>query len=108
MRGAVLLTPAYQDWHCPRCGLDERTRPYPPNAARMHVCPALHMITAPMVPAGTDATLIANERQDYLGTEIQATGDDGRPYMSVYTLYGDGSNDCAVHAPVARAAITPD
>jgi hypothetical protein len=102
---AVPLLDAYQDWSCPECGLTERTRPHPPNATRFHVCPRLHYLTAPLVRAGSDCKLVANERGDYLGKEIQQSGDDGRPYMSVYTVYGDGRNDCAVFAPLARASL---
>jgi hypothetical protein len=105
---AVLLTAAYEDWHCPACGLAERIPALPPNAARMHVCPRLHMVTAPMVRAGADCKLVADEREDYLGGEVQETGDDGRPYMAVRTVYADGRNDVAVHAPLARARLTED
>jgi hypothetical protein len=103
-RAALLVVP-FQDWKCPACGLEERTRPYPPNAARMHTCPRLHMILAPMAPAAADCTVVAVERADYLGREIQETGDDGRPYMAMETRYADGRNDVAVHAPVARASL---
>jgi hypothetical protein len=61
-----------------------------------------------MVRAGSDCKLIANVREEYLGTEIQATGDDGRPYMSIYTVYADGRNDCVVNAPLARAVLSID
>lgn len=105
---AALLLDAWQDWRCPACGAEERTRPLPPNSARTHTCPALHMIIAPMVRAGADCTLVAVERQDYLGSEIQETGDDGRPYMAVRTEYADGRNDVIVHAPVARARLSID
>jgi hypothetical protein len=106
---AHLLAVPYQDWKCPACGREERVcPPLPPNAARMHTCPRLHMIAAPMVPAAADAKVIAVERQDYLGREVQQTGDDGRAYMAVQTWYADGHNDTAVHAPVARAHIRTD
>lgn len=101
---AVLLN-SFIDWECPACGYAERTRPVP---NRFHVCPRLHYITAPLVHAGSDCTLVATERQDYLGKEVQATGDDGVPYMNVLTIRADGSNDCAVHAPVARASLRLD
>lgn len=98
---AVLLD-AWQDWECPNCPAAERTRPLPPNASRFHACPGLHMLTAPLVRAGTDCQVIALERQDYLGSEIQQTGDDGRPYSGVHTVRADGSNDVAAFAPLAR------
>jgi len=101
MRGAVLLNP-WVDWECPQCGTEERTRPLPGPGARMHTCPKLHYLTVPMVRAGTDCTIIASEREDYLGREIQRCGDDGRAYMNVTTIHADGHNDLAIYAPVAR------
>jgi hypothetical protein len=103
---AVLLT-VYTDWECPACGCSERTPPLPPNASRFHSCPRLHMLTAPLVRAGTDCTVTATERGDYLGGDAGAVtlGDDGRPYMNVETRYADGRNDCAVFAPVARIRL---
>ena len=96
------LLDAHQDWECPRCGKTDRTRPLPPgSAARMHDCPSLHGLTAPLVPAGTDCTLVAVERGDYLNGDEQRTGDDGKPYMAVRTDYADGSNDLAVFPGVA-------
>lgn len=99
----TVLLEAYQDWHCPQCGLEERTRPQPPNSSRMHTCPKLHMLTAPMVLAGTDCQLVAVERGDYLNGDEQRTGDDGKPYMAVVTERADGSNDAHVFAAPAVA-----
>jgi hypothetical protein len=98
----TVLVDAWQDWECPRCHLTDRTRPLPPGtAARMHDCPALHGLTAPLVPAGTDCTLVAVERGDYLNGAQQRTGDDGRPYMAIRTERADGSNDLVVFPEVA-------
>ena len=99
------LLDAWQDWECPRCGKTDRTRPQPANAARMHDCPQLHGLTAPLVPAGTDCTLRAVERQDYLGREEQRAGDDGRPYMAVETVHADGHTDAVVFAAVATTRL---
>lgn len=101
----VMLLEAFQDWHCPACGHEERSQPVPPNGARFHVCPSLHMLTAPLVRAGTDAKVEAVEREDYLAGEVQRTGDDGRPYAGVRTVRADGSNDLAAFAPLARASL---
>jgi hypothetical protein len=46
----------------------------------------------------------AEERADYLNGEVQATGDDGRPYMAVRTTRGDGE-DLAVNAGLAQARL---
>jgi hypothetical protein len=100
---SVPLLEAWQDWECKACGLEQRTRPQPPNASRFHPCPKLHGLTAPMVRAGTDCTVVAIERGDYLRTAEQRTGDDGKPYMAVETRYADGRNDTAAFAEVAIA-----
>ena len=101
----TVLLDAWQDWECPECHLTERTRPQPPNSSRMHDCPKLHGLTAPLVRAGSDCTLVAEERGDYLRHAIQRTGDDGRPYMAVRTRHGDGREDLAVFAEVAIQAV---
>jgi hypothetical protein len=99
-----LLKVPYEDYYCPNCGIAERIRPLPPGSSRFHVCPALHMLNAPLVRAGTKAAVRAEERQDYLGDEKQATGDDGRPYMAVRTTREDG-DDLLVNAGLAQARL---
>jgi hypothetical protein len=98
------LLDAWQDWSCPNCHLADRTRPMPPNATRMHPCPKLHGLTAPLVRAGTDCKVVALVRGDYLNGEQQRTGEDGRPYMAVETVHADGHTDRAVFAGVATMA----
>jgi hypothetical protein len=95
------LLDVWQDWECPNCPAADRTRPLPPGAARMHTCPGLHGLTAPLVRAGTDCWVVAVERGDYLNGEQQRTGDDGKPYMAVKTVHADGHNDLAVFPGVA-------
>lgn len=97
-----LLKVPYEDWHCPNCGLSERTAALAPGSARFHTCPRLHNLTAPLVRAGTRCSVVAEERQDYLNGEVQATGDDGRPYMAVRTVRDDG-DDVIVNAGLAQA-----
>ena len=98
---SVPLLEAFTDWECPNCPAQERTRALPPNSSRFHPCPGVHGLTAPLVRAGTDVTVRAVERQDYLGREEQRTGDDGRPYMAVETVHADGRTDLAVFPGVA-------
>jgi len=99
----AVLFDAWQDWYCPNCAHEERTRPVPAAASRMHTCPGLHMLSAPLVAAGTDCRVVAVERGDYLNGDEQRTGDDGKPYMAVVTERGDGSNDAHVFAAPAVA-----
>jgi len=102
----TVLLDAWQDWECPQCGAGERVKPpLPPNGTRLHTCPKLHYLTVPLVLAGSDCTIRATEREDYLGREVQRTGDDGKPYMNVITEHGDGHTDLAVFSPVARGYL---
>ena len=96
----VLIT-AIEDWRCPNCLVTDRTLGLPPNAARMHTCAGLHMLTAPLIRAGISCKVTAEERADYLRGEIQRTGDDGKPYMAVRTTYDD-HDDLAVNAGLAH------
>lgn len=98
----IPLLHAYDDWHCPNCLVAERTPAMPPNSSRFHTCAGLHMLTAPLVRAGTSCKVEAEERADYLGTEIQAMGNDGKAYMAVRTTYED-HDDLAVNAGLAHA-----
>ena len=100
---AVLLLQAAHEWYCPNCPAREVLR-LPLNAARYHSCPGLHGLTAPLVPAGTRCAVTAEERQDYLGGDMQATGDDGKAYMAVRTTRDDGE-DLLVNAGLARAVL---
>jgi hypothetical protein len=85
-------------WVCPNCPVTDVTYGLYPN--RFHQCRGLHNLTAPLVRAGLRCKVTAEERADYLGTEIQATGDDGKPYMAVRTTRYDGE-DLAVNAGLA-------
>ena len=101
----TVLLDAWQDWECPNCHLTERTRPQPANSSRMHNCPELHGLVAPLVLAGTDCRVSAVERGDQLNGETQRKGDDGKPYMAVRTDRADGSNDLIVFPGVAVAGV---
>jgi hypothetical protein len=100
----VPLLDPWQDWFCPNCDVTERTRPLQPGASRFHTCAGLHMLTAPLVRTGTACKVEAEERADYLAGEVQAMGEDGRPYMAVRTTRDDGE-DLAVNAGLAQARL---
>jgi hypothetical protein len=102
-----LLRRGYDEWHCPnKCGAGDRTPALPPDSSRYHVCPKLHGLNAPLIRVGTDCKVEAIERQDYINTETQIQGDDGKYYMAVETLRADGSNDRIVHPGVARVRFS--
>ena len=98
----VLLDQVVTRWVCPNCDVTDVTRGPVPN--RYHTCAGLHMLTAPLVPEGTRVKVEAEERADYLNGELQATGDDGRPYMAVRVTRQDG-DDLTVNAGLARAEL---
>jgi hypothetical protein len=92
-----------QRWYCPNCRKEDVTREPRPHT-RFHVCPRLHGLTAPMLPAGTRAKVEAVERGDYVGTErVQLDPERGRPVQSVVTTRDNGQ-DCIVFAPVATGS----
>ena len=101
--GVPLLT-AMVAWECPNCWITATSAPLPPGTRKFHVCPGLHGLTAPLVEAGVSCKVTAEERQEYLGREIQATGDDGRAYMAVRTTFDD-HDDLAVNAGLAQARL---
>ena len=102
MRAApTLLAPAIRRWECPNCpAVDQTTDPRPHS--RFHVCAGLRGLTAPMVPAGMKAKVIAVEREDYVGKENVQTDGNGRPVMAVRTIRDEGE-DVVVFAPTASA-----
>lgn len=101
--GAVLLDDVITRWECPNCTVTDTTRGLVPN--RYHTCAGLHMLTAPLVRAGSRCKVEAEERADYLNGEIQATGDDGKPYMAVRRTRDDG-DDLWVNAGLAQGRMT--
>jgi hypothetical protein len=100
----VLLQVAYTDWYCPNCKIEVSAPEPPPGQVKFHVCGSLHGLTAPLIRAGVRCKVEAEVRADYLGGEVQATGDDGRPYMAVRTTRDDGE-DLIVNAGLAQARL---
>lgn len=95
----VLLN-VFADWYCPNCGLTDRIANLPPSASRMHTCPKLRGLTAPLLRAGVRAKVEARDREDYVGRDRVQTDANGRPVMSVVTIRDDGQ-DTRVFAPIA-------
>lgn len=102
---AVPLLSARQGWECPNCDATDVTAPLPPGSSRYHTCAGLHGLTAPLVRAGTRCKVTAAERDDYLNGDVQATGDDGKPYMNIRLTRDDGEDDLWVNAGLARAEM---
>lgn len=97
----VALIESVHRWYCPNCGKEDTTQEKRPHT-RMHTCPRLGFLTAPMLPAGTQAKVFAVEREDYLGADAGKVRLDsnGRPVMSIVTVRDNGQ-DAVVFAPLA-------
>ncbi len=95
--GVVLQ--AEQRWVCPNCPVSARTVGQP---NRFHSCAGLGGLSAPMVLEGVDCTVVAVEREDYISGE-DVRWANGRPVSAVRVERADGSNDCVVYAPTAKA-----
>ncbi|MBE0636637.1 hypothetical protein IH601_11630 [Candidatus Bipolaricaulota bacterium] len=96
---AVAMIDVIQRWYCPNCHKEDVTKEARPHT-RMHICPKLRGLTAPMIPAGSRAKVVAHGREDYVGNEIVQKDPQGRPIMSIETVRDDG-NDIRVFAPTA-------
>lgn len=91
-----------QHWYCPNCGKTDVTHEARPHS-RMHTCPKLRFLIAPMLPAGTRAKVELKEREDYVGTEqVTLDPERGRPVQSIVTTR-DAGQDTVVFAPTANA-----
>lgn len=97
-------------WHCPNgCGYEDITKtmpkaPFGGGAARLHACPKVLGVLAPLVIDGTRAKVTAVLREDYVGSETVQLSPDGRkPIMSVVTERDDGQ-DVIVFAPLATGS----
>lgn len=97
-----LLNLPPQEWYCPNCVVTDVTQPLPPGQSRYHACAGLHGLNAPLVRAGMRVKVEAEQREDYLNGDQQATGDDGKVYMAVRVTRDDG-DDVTVFAGLAHA-----
>ncbi len=96
-----LAIAAVHDWYCPNCGKRDQTYEARPHS-RFHVCPKLHGLQAPMLPAGTRASVTAVMREDYVGRDVVQLDERRKPVMSVVTTRDNGQ-DVAIFAPAATA-----
>jgi hypothetical protein len=101
----VTLLATERRWYCPNCKKQDITVEARPHT-RMHPCPKLRGLLAPMLPAGTRAKVELREREDYVGKEkVRLDPERGRPVMSIVTTRDNGQ-DAIVFAPTATARAT--
>jgi hypothetical protein len=108
----VVFDPIEKHWECPSCHIQYVTHEPRPHIP-MHFCVALNGLCAPYAEIyGDDQHLkknsvrhVAVEREDYIGTAIPRTDDNGKPFSAVLTERADGSNDCHAFADTATAIL---
>lgn len=88
------------DWQCPSCG--KETQVDGKYGAVVHQCPKLGGLTTPYVRKGVAAKHELILRQDFVGSEMVQTDDEGKPVMSIVTTRDNGQ-DVRVFAPAAVA-----
>ncbi len=92
------------DWYCPNCGKRDTTHEARPHS-RMHTCPKLRFLTAPMLRAGVQAKVELREREDFIaGEKVQLDPELGRPVMSMVTTR-DAGTDARIYVPTATASV---
>ena len=96
----------HTELRCPNCGKTAQVKNLVLSSARMHRCPKLRGLIAPMVRSSVTAEIVLHEREDYVGkSNVQLDPERKRPVMSMETKYDDGHTDLTVFAPAATAKI---
>lgn len=91
-------------WECPNCDTKDVCN-VKPGQQRMHDCPGLHNLVAPLVPVGTRCKVERNLWEDYVRyDDAVRKGDDGKPVSSVTVTREDGT-DIAVFPAAAVARM---
>lgn len=89
-------------WRCPKCSREHVTRRADVHTP-MHPCPSLNGLDVPFLEDGVKGTIVAVEREDYVGKEVGVRKDnDGRVFMAAHTIREDGF-DCFVFPGQAKA-----
>lgn len=91
-----------QHWGCPNCPATAVTVGQP---NRLHNCPGLRGLIAPLILDGVRCRVRAVEREDYVGREDVRRDGDGRPMAAVLTERADGSNDVMVFPSTVHMRI---
>lgn len=98
MREHILEIPV-TNWICQLCGKRDATREAQAHT-RMHACPAMGGLTAPMYDIRLNHKTEVTEREDYIGSEAVQMA-NGRPVMNIKTTRDDGE-DIVVFAPMSK------
>lgn len=88
----ALFINAEQHWACPNCDTVD-SQQVKPGQTRMHTCPGLKGLVAPLVPSGIKCKVEANEWEDYVHHDESVRHDeDGRVISSVKVTRDDGED----------------
>lgn len=79
-------------WECPNCDTRDQYN-VKPGQSRMHDCPGLKGLVAPLVPEGQHCKVEAEGWQDYVRHDDAVRHDgDGRPMSAVRVTREDGDD----------------
>lgn len=91
-------------WECPNCDTQDVCS-VKPGQTRMHNCPGLKGLVAPLVPLGTRCKTEVVEWEDYVrNPDAVRTDGDGRPVSAVNVTREDG-NDVYVFPAAAHVRM---
>lgn len=100
----TLILNVEQRWECPNCDTKD-VHNVKPGQSRLHDCPGLHGLTAPLVPAGTRCKVEATGWEDYVRNDDAVRHDgEGRPVSAVSVTRDDG-NDVIVFPAAAMVKM---
>jgi hypothetical protein len=91
-------------WECPNCDTQDVCS-VKPGQVRMHNCPGLKGLTAPLVPAGTKCKVETTAWEDYVRHDFAVRKDEeGKPVSAINITREDG-NDVIVFPSAAVAKM---
>lgn len=91
-------------WECPNCDTNDVCS-VAPGQSRMHYCPGLKGLVAPLVPAGTKCKVEAATWDDYVRHDDAVRKDaDGVPFSAINVTREDG-NDVVVYPAAAKVRM---
>lgn len=91
-------------WACPNCDMQDVCS-LKPGQTRMHTCPGLKGLAAPLVPAGTKCKVESTTWEDYVVNDATVRKDEeGRPVSAINVTRDDG-NDVVVFPGAAAVRM---
>lgn len=91
-------------WECPNCDMTDVCS-VKPGQSRMHNCPGLKGLVAPLVPAGTKCKVERTNWEDYVRYDFAVRKDEEGTPVSAINVTRDDGNDVVVFPGAAVAKM---